>query len=116
MFECLGKASPAEIVIPYADSERILLVHVEDVAKMILQLLQARQPAHTVYNAGCESVIVGELKSEIERLNPRLRVKLGGHAVAGNPRRVECSRIAGEFGFGIVPMFERLGAAADRYR
>ena len=116
IFECLEKAGPAEIEIPYADSERILLVHVEDVAKMILQLLQAPRPAHNVYNAACESVIVGELKREIERLNPRLRVKLGGQAVVGNPRRVEWSRLAGEFGFGIVPIFEQLAWAADGRR
>jgi len=116
IFECLEKASPAEIEIPYADSERILVVHVEDVAKMFLYLLQAPQPAHNVYNAGCESVIVGALKREIERLNPRLRVKLGGQAVVGSPRRVDWSRFAGEFGFATVPIFERLGAAADGYR
>ncbi len=46
IFECLEKAGPAEIDIPYADSERILLVHVEDVATMLLQLLQAPRLAH----------------------------------------------------------------------
>jgi nucleoside-diphosphate-sugar epimerase len=112
IFECLEKASPAEIEIPYADSERILLVHVEDLAKMFLHLLQAPQPSHSVYNAGCESVIVGKLKSEIERLNSRLGVKLGGHAVVGNPGRVDWSRFAGEFGFRSVPIFERLASAA----
>jgi nucleoside-diphosphate-sugar epimerase len=112
IFERLGTASAAEIEIPYADSERILLVHVEDVAKMFVHVLRAGVPAQCVYNAGCESVIVGELKSEIERLNPRVRVKLGGQAVVGNPRRVDWSRFAGEFGFGIVPIFEQLGKAA----
>jgi len=116
IFECLDKAGPVEIEIPYADSERILVVHVEDVAKMFLQLLQAPRPTRCVYNAACESVIVGELKREIERLNPRLRVKLGGQAVVGNPRRVEWSRLAGEFGFGIVPIFEQLAWAADGRR
>jgi UDP-glucose 4-epimerase len=112
IFERLVTASAAEIEIPYADSERILLVHVEDVAKMLLSLLQAQQPVHCVYNAACEPVIVGELKSEIERLNPRLRVKLGGQAVVGNPRRVDWSRFAGEFGFRIVPILEQLSKAA----
>ena len=112
IFECLEKAGPAEIEIPYADSERILLVHVEDVATMLLQLLQAPRLAHGLYNAACESVIVGKLKSEIERLNPRVRVRLRGQAVVGNPRRVHWSRLAVEFGFGIVPIFERLGVAA----
>ena len=116
IFEYLEKASPAEIEIPYADSERILVVHVEDVAKMFLQLLKAPRLAHGLYNAPCESVIVGELKSEIERLNPRLRVKLEGRAVVGNPRRVDWSRFAREFGFATAPIIERLGAAADGHR
>jgi nucleoside-diphosphate-sugar epimerase len=112
IFERLGAATPAEIEIPYTESERILLVHVEDVATMLLQLLQAPPPAYCVYNAACESVIVDELKRELERLNPRLRVKLGGRAVVGNPRQVDWSRVAGEFGVGIVPMFEQLEKAA----
>lgn len=112
IFEHLGAAGAAEIEIPFAESERILLVHVEDVATMLLQLLQAPQPAHCVYNAACESVVVGELKRELERLNPRLRVTLGGRAVVGNPRQVDWSRFAGEFGVGIVPMFEQFVSAA----
>jgi UDP-glucose 4-epimerase len=115
IFERLGAASAAEIEIPYEDSERILLVHVEDVAKMLLSLLQVQQPVHSVYNAACEPMIVGELKREIERLNPRLRVKLGGQAVVGNPRRIDWSRFAGEFGFRIVPILEQLGNAAGRH-
>jgi len=112
IFERLGTEGATEIEIPYTESERILLAHVEDVATMLLQLLQAPSPAHSVYNAACESVVVGELKRELERLNPRLRVKLGGRAVVGNPRQVDWSRIAGEFGVGMVPMFEQLGKAS----
>ncbi len=108
IFECLSSGGPAAIRIPYAELERILLVHVEDVARMIVSLLQARRPAHSVYNAACESVIVGELKKEILRRNPRVRVELGGQAVVGNPRRVDWSRFAGEFGFVMVPIFEQL--------
>jgi nucleoside-diphosphate-sugar epimerase len=43
IFERVGTESAAEIEIPYAESERILLVHLEDVAEMFLQLL--RTPA-----------------------------------------------------------------------
>ncbi len=35
-------------------------------ATMLLQLLQAPPPAYCVYNAACESVVVGELKRELE--------------------------------------------------
>jgi len=113
IFERLADPSGAEIVIPYADSERILLVHVEDVAQMLLQLLEAPHLAHSVYNAACESLIVGELKAVVERLNPQVPVKLGVEAVVGNPRRVDWSRFAGEFGFRSVPVFDRLRESAS---
>jgi len=108
IFERLGAPGEAEITIPYSESERILLVHVEDVAEMLLRLLRSPQIVHGVYNAACESVMVGELRSQVERLNPRVRVKLGGEAVVGNPRRVDWSRFFEEFGFAVVPMLRRL--------
>ncbi len=112
VFENL-RGPKATIEIPYAASERIVLVHVEDVARVILELVGADRFSHTVYNAACESVIVGDLKSALERLNPRMRVKLAGQEVVGNPRRVDWSRFSGEFGFKVVPIFEQLAAAAE---
>jgi len=111
IFECLDKGS-GEVVIPYPDSERILLVHVEDVGRMLLELVRATQLRHTVYNAACESVVVGELKSEIERLNPLVRVRLEGQSVVGNPRRVNWSRFGEEFGFKAPTILERLAGAS----
>jgi len=112
IFERIPDAGAGEIKIPYADSERILLVHVEDVAQMILKLVKAPQLAHPVYNAACESVMVGELKAEVERLNPRIHLQLGGRAVVGNPRHVDWSRFAQEFGFRVAPIFGQLNQAA----
>jgi len=114
IFEYLGSGSAANIEIPYAESESILLVHVEDVAKMLLCLIEAPRPVHAVYNAACESVTVGELKSTVERLNPRVSVRLREEAVVGNPRRVDWSRFAEEFGFDMVPIFEQLARVAGR--
>ena len=108
IFEYLREGGAAEIVIPYEESERILLVHVEDVAKMLVELVTASRVANRVYNAACESVIVGDLKAEIERLSPRVRVTLRGEAVVGNPRRVDWSRIGQEFGVRVVPIFDQL--------
>lgn len=111
IFDRLGTAGSAAIEIPYADSERVLLVHVEDVASMLLSLFEVKHPAHELYNAASESVIVGELRSEVERLHAAVRVKLGGQPVVGNPRRLDWSRLAQEFGFSTVPIFEQLRAA-----
>ena len=114
IFEAPRSGHSAEIDLPYAGSERILVVYVEDVARMLCALLSATQPAHGLYNAVCESVVVEELKLQVERFNPRLTVKLGGQAVEGNPRRVDCSRFAGEFDFKTLPIFEQMAAEAGR--
>jgi nucleoside-diphosphate-sugar epimerase len=113
IFEQLGAQSPVEVTLPYAASERILVVHVDDVARMLVALLEAARPAHTVYNAPCESVVVSDLKREVERLNPNVTVSLGGNAVVGNPRLLDCSRFAGEFDFQTLPIFERLRRATE---
>ena len=112
IFEGLRATDSRTTTIPYAESERILLVQVDDVARMLFELLQAQRLGHAVYNAACESVTVGELKSALERLNPRLQVTLGEQDVVGNPRRVDWSRLAREFGFTVVPIFEQLAGAA----
>ena len=113
IFEGLGTVGSREIEIPYADSERILLVHVEDVARMLVNLLQVKHPAHDIYNAASESVLVGELRSEVERLQAGVRLQSGGRAVVGKPRRLDWSRLAEEFEFSTVPIFEQLRAARE---
>lgn len=112
IFELLSTTTAAEIELPYAESERILVVRVDNVARMLLMLLQAARPAHAVYNACCESVVVGELKRHVEGLNPNLQVTLGRAAVVGNPRVIDCSRFSGEFDFKMPSIFEQLQAAA----
>src|SRR5579871_275056 len=105
IFEFLDARQPAEIVLPYAGREKILLVHVEEVAKMLVALLQAPRPGHEIYNAACEPVTVEELKRQVEKLNPNVRVRLGGEDVRGNPRVVDWSRFRDEFDFKMVPIF-----------
>ena len=112
IFELLSSTSAANIALPYVASERILLVHVQDVAKMLIRLLQAPELRHSVYNACCESVVVGDLKQHVEELNPNLQVTPGDAAAVGNPRMIDCSRFSGEFSFGMPSIFEQLQATA----
>lgn len=113
IFELLNTPQPAEIELPYAAPERILLVHVDDVAKMLLMLLRAIRLAHLVYNACCQSVIVGELQHRIESLNPRIRAKIGDAQAVGNPRLLDFSRFASEFDFKTVSIFNQLQGAIN---
>ena len=114
IFELLASRDAAEIALPYVGSEELLLVHVDDVAKMLVSLLQAASPAHSVYNAACESVVVSDLKRELESLNSKLRVTVGKDYALGNPRLLNSSRLRQEFRFQTVPIFEQLRKAAGK--
>ena len=112
IFELLQSDRAAEIKVPYVGSERILLIHVEDVARTLITLLWAERPAHPVYNAPCESVVVADLKREVERLNAHIAVRLGEGQAKGNPRLLDANRFRSEFLFQPVPIFEQLRRAA----
>jgi len=112
ILEFLSTDRPLKIEIPYVGSERVLLTNVEDVARALLILLQAEKPAHAVYNAPCESIVVQDLKREVERLNANISVKLGGASVIGNPRLLDFSRFQKEFGLPMDPIFAQLRCAA----
>jgi len=112
IFESLIENRAGEITIPYAERERIMVVHVDDVARMLVKLVSAPRFEHVIYNAPCESIVVGDLKSVVEGLNRNVRINLGGEAVVGNPRRLDFSRFDGEFDLQASPVFERLKAAA----
>jgi nucleoside-diphosphate-sugar epimerase len=116
IFEFLGARDAAEIALPYVGSERVLLVHVDDVAKMLVTLLDASSPMYSVYNAPSESVVVSDLKCDVEKLNSNVSVKLGGECATGNPRLLDATRFRQEFGFQTVPIFEQLRRAAERTR
>src|SRR5579872_628864 len=112
IFEFLRETGTREIRIPYVASERILLVHVEDVARAVVTLVEAGRLEHRIYNAPCESVLVRELKAWVEELNSNIRVVVGDREAEGNPRRVDWSRFRGEFGFEVVTVREQLERAA----
>lgn len=114
IFELLGSNHPMNITLPYDGSERVLLVHLEDVARMLVTLLEAPLPAHSLYNAPCESVVVSDLKRQVESLNPNITLKLGDANAVGNPRLLDSSRFQNEFGFTGVPIAQRLRTAAGK--
>jgi nucleoside-diphosphate-sugar epimerase len=77
IFEFLRTNEPREIVLPYVPEERVLLLHVDDVARMLVTLLQSPSITHSVYNAPCESFVVADLKRYVEGLNAHIHVKTG---------------------------------------
>lgn len=114
IFELLPTKSPAHLTLPYVGSERVLLIHVEDVARALLALLHAPLTRHAIYNAPCESWVVGELKKKLESLNPNIRVVLGDAYANGNPRVLDWTRFKNEFAFSTISIAERLQTTAGR--
>ena len=112
IFESLPAKDSTEIALPYMASERLLVVSVAHAAKMLITLLRAPELRHSVYNACCDSIVVGDLKRAVEGLNANIRVILGEAAAVGNPRLIDCSRFSREFDFKMPPIFEQLRAAA----
>jgi UDP-glucose 4-epimerase len=114
IFELLKANYRAEISIPYSPSEKLLVVHVEDLATMLLALLRASRTARAMYNAPCKSILVADLKRVVENLNSNVTVSLGDAIPAGNPQMLDSSRFQSEFKFEDVPIFDRLRKAAAK--
>jgi UDP-glucose 4-epimerase len=112
IFEKLQANEPAEITLNFVPHERVLLVHVADVATMLILLMQAPRLSHMIYNAPCESVIVSDLKRAVESLNPKIRVRLGMEEAVGNPRQLYSDRFVQEFDFRMTPILDQLKRAA----
>jgi nucleoside-diphosphate-sugar epimerase len=114
IFEYLGTQEPREVIVAFRPAARLLLVHVDDVAHMLLTLLQAGPTKHAVYNACSESVCMADLKRELERLNPNITLKTGTGSTVGNPQLLNATRFEYEFGFRPTPISEQLRRAAGK--
>lgn len=114
IFELLKTEYPCEILLPYRASERILVLHVDDVAAMLVAVMGARHTAHSVYNAPCSAIVVGELKRVVENLNRRITVRLADAIPSGNRQMLDFSRFQNEFKFETVALFDRLRKAAGK--
>jgi len=90
-------SSPAPIHIPFASDAKLSLVHVHDVAQMLLALADAPEIKHLNYNTPAEIVEAGELKSMVERTTGN-RVELGSPGAHAGPT-CDGSRFANEFRF-----------------
>jgi len=116
IFEYLGSQKPRDVFIPYSPDEILPLVHVEDIAGMLVTLGGAKRCSDRIYNSFGECVHPGELKNEIESLNPKVRVTLGNAAVTGCARAIDSSRFAHEFGILPDGFWQRLRKEAQNLR
>jgi nucleoside-diphosphate-sugar epimerase len=102
------EATPRDdwVQIPFAPEALLSLVHVEDVARMLVTLAETTGVRSFVYNTPAELWQAGDLKKAIEE-GTGVRVELGRDGALAGPV-CDGSRFAREFGFKLRGLRERL--------
>ena len=98
--------------VPFAPEAVLSLVHVEDVAHMLLTLAETARMSSFVYNTPAEPWEAKRLKEVIEELRG-VRVELGPEVAHGGPI-CDGSRFAREFGFQLRGLRDHLSSCARR--
>jgi nucleoside-diphosphate-sugar epimerase len=109
IFEQRSKQDP--IHIPFAPEAELSLVHVEDVAQMLITLAESPRLQSSVYNTPAERWEVKSLKEVVEEARG-VRIELGMDGVRGGPG-CDGSRFAKEFGFKAKGLREVLAGRND---
>ena len=94
------------IRLPYAAEARLALVHVEDVARMLLILLDSANVQHVSYNTVAEVWTAGELKELVKSVR-KITVELTQPYTHGGPI-CDGALFAREFNFAITGLRDRL--------
>ena len=105
IFERLGGTKT--ISLPYAPGDPLTLVHVDDVARMLVTLAEAKSIQHAIYNSPAELLTAAELKQGVKSAAPQTRIELSGRTRPLAPL-ADGSRFTHEFGFEITPLQQAL--------
>jgi len=109
IFEERSEQDP--IQIPFEPGTELSLVHVEDVARMLVTLAEASRLQSGVYNTPAETWEVKSLKEAVEEAKG-VRIELGMDSLHGGPG-CDGSRFAKEFGFQLQGLREALARRND---
>jgi len=104
--QILEKGRRDPIRLPYAPEARLALVHVEDVARMLLILLDSANLQHVSYNTIAEIWTAAQLKELVESIR-RITVELTQPYTHGGPI-CDGALFACEFNFAITGLRDRL--------
>jgi nucleoside-diphosphate-sugar epimerase len=110
IFEKLGQSAGQSISLPYSAEDPLTVVHVDDVAQMLLALATADGLGASCYNTPAELCTARDIKTAVEGADPNLEVNLTGRKRPLAPLS-DGQRFAFEFCFEIAPMAKRMQAS-----
>jgi nucleoside-diphosphate-sugar epimerase len=108
IFEQLGAQKSTKIDLPFAPTECLPLIHVEDVAEVIHRLVRVEHPVYTIYNTPVENWIARDLAEYIHSLNAKIEVMYHPARTRGDPESISGQRFMDEFGYQPMPVLQRL--------
>ncbi len=112
VFESLGTGRP--IRIPFPEREVLSMVHVEELARMLVLLAKQDEFPHTVYNTPSENWRAGELKRFLEGLDGNNRVDLDEAGQRRTPPVADGARFLRDFSYKPQPLAGRFRQARSR--
>jgi nucleoside-diphosphate-sugar epimerase len=96
------------IVIPFSGDVVLSLVHVEDVARMLLLLATQDNSSTRIYNTPAENCRAGDLKRMVEAREDCPRVELGTANQRAAPSVADGARFIGDFAYTTTSLEQRL--------
>lgn len=111
IFDRLSSGARQPIVIPYPEDAVLSLVHVEDVARMLISLALRENMPSQIYNTPAENCRALDLKCMVEALDGSLRVELDNANQRRTPPIADGAKFAVAFAYEAPSLAERLRKA-----
>ena len=114
IFEKLGTGAPQKVVLPFHQDSTLSLVHVEDVADMLVLLAQQENLRWPIYNTPAENWPIQDLKRSLQALDPNISVDLPSVNGKPAPALSDGARFSAELGYSLGPLQARFARAVLR--
>ena len=111
IFEKLGTGTRQTISMPLYAEDPLTMVHVEDVARMLVAISQRQDLASCFYNTPTELWNASELKRAVEEIDPNVEIELVGRKRALAPL-ADGRKFVDEIGFEMRDLRSRLRECA----
>ncbi|NMB88179.1 MAG: NAD(P)-dependent oxidoreductase [Chloroflexi bacterium] len=108
IFNALRSEEDTTIEFPFKPSEMMAMAHIQDIAEALTVLTRAENPQHAIYHFPNETLLLGDLGKNIERISPRAHATYGQRMVDFCPPYLSWERFKNEFGFTPVSILDRL--------
>lgn len=108
IFERLATQESIQIDLPFARTERLPVIHVEDVADIVHRFVLVENPSHSIYNTPVENWIASDLAEYIHSLNKNINVIYNPVQARGDPESINGQRFLDEFSYQIIPLRQHL--------